>query len=302
MTSKYSILLYHGVYSDKSELSYKNSSGKHISESEFSKQIKYVKENFNIISLNQISDAIEGKIKLENDSVAITFDDGFLNNYEVARPVLEKYKVPTTFYISTGFIGSSDLMWTDKLESMIVKNYDSIINLDLGEIGSFSLKSINQNIKEFLGIKLKLKMLEDSHKNKILKDIEGQLKTKSEGHDLYKFMNWDQVREMNKSDLFDFGAHTVNHISLAKAPTSIMQQQITESISDINKELGVNCNLFSYPEGQEDDFNEEVIAFLKINNIKFCPTAIEGYNIIGKTNPYYLKRFMVGFEKRPFPF
>ena len=76
-------------------------------------------------------------------------------------------------------------------------------------------------------------------------------------------MNWDQVREMDASPLIDFGAHTVDHVSLAKVDGGKMRQQIDESVEALTRELGHPCEYFSYPEGQTDDYDANVIAYLR---------------------------------------
>ena len=81
----------------------RNSSGKHVLFSDFYKQMQHVSEKYNLVTMFDIADHISGK-KIDNDSVAVTFDDGFLNNYKYAWQVLENFKVPATFYLSTGFI------------------------------------------------------------------------------------------------------------------------------------------------------------------------------------------------------
>ena len=104
--SKSCILLYHGVTESKS-YGIENYSDKHISSTEFEKQMKFLKENKKVVSIRDI--------KKESDSVAITFDDTFKNVKDVALPILKKYDIPATFFISTGFIGNNRNFWVDRI-------------------------------------------------------------------------------------------------------------------------------------------------------------------------------------------
>ena len=56
------------------------------------------------------------------------FDDGFLNNYSVAWPIIEKYKIPTTIYLATGYIGTGRRIWTDILENFFMNKNNRLFN------------------------------------------------------------------------------------------------------------------------------------------------------------------------------
>jgi hypothetical protein len=68
----------------------------------------------------------------------------------------------------------------------------------------------------------------------------------------------------------------------------------------ISTELDIKCRKFSYPEGQKDDFDDKSIEFLKSIGIDHCPTAIQGKNSVATTDPFHIRRCMIGFEGRPF--
>ena len=69
---------------------------------QFDAQIKYlVDDGYNIISLDELLDAWEGKKSLPNKPVVITFDDGHLENYKNVFPILKKYNAKATFFVVT---------------------------------------------------------------------------------------------------------------------------------------------------------------------------------------------------------
>ena len=73
------------------------------STSDFEKQIFHLAKNYKIISLDKIVDRIKNRRSLRR-CVAITFDDGFRDNYEIAYPILKKYNVPATIFLTTGYM------------------------------------------------------------------------------------------------------------------------------------------------------------------------------------------------------
>ena len=115
------ILLYHGVTNSDS-IGIENSSGKHIKAEEFESQMKWLSENKKVVSLKEVN-----KVK---GSVAITFDDAFKNVHDVALPILKKYDLPSTFFITTGFVENKRLFWVDKVEHMINYPKNSFVELN----------------------------------------------------------------------------------------------------------------------------------------------------------------------------
>jgi peptidoglycan/xylan/chitin deacetylase (PgdA/CDA1 family) len=303
-TTDFHVLLYHGVHSDDLALEGRNSSGKHIARHDFEQQMKFLSENKNLVSMRQIADAICTGTPLPEGSVAVNFDDGFFNNYSVALPVLEKFQIPTTIYLATGFIGTGRKVWSDCLEALILMSNEQ--KLDFGELylgKFFTLRSLQEKVSAFLEVKAYCKLTTNAKKDEIISFIERQLGARDLADDpLYSFMNWDQVREMDKSPLINFGAHTVDHVSLARVSVDEMKSQISTSVEIVTKELGHQCEFFSYPEGQAGDYNDEVIDFLKVSGFDHSPSAIDGVNNPEDTDPFHIRRIMVGFEDRAFPF
>ena len=143
---EFSILLYHGIYNDKLILNGRNSSKKHIKASIFEKQISYLAKNKKLISMNNIRDAYDRNFNIENGSVAITFDDGFLNNYKIAWPILEKYNVPATFYLSTRFISEKKKIWTDLIENLILTTKQEYLEFKI-KLNQYCFPIKNKKIK-----------------------------------------------------------------------------------------------------------------------------------------------------------
>ncbi len=99
------ILTYHRVASpnnDPHELS--------VSPENFSAQMEYLKNNFNVISLDELLTKLE-KRTLEKNTIVITFDDGYADNLYNALPILELIKVPATFFIASKYIGTESYYW-----------------------------------------------------------------------------------------------------------------------------------------------------------------------------------------------
>ncbi len=163
------------------------------------------------------------------------------------------------------------------------------------------LKTINARITEFVKLKNKLKKFKNNHLKKFMQKISNLNNTSFDiTPELYDFMTWDYIKEMDQSDLITFGAHTVDHVSLTKVSKKQAQNQIKNSLFEVSEKLKRKIKFFSYPEGQQDDYDNEIINFLKSMKINHCPSAINGSNSLSNMDPFNLKRIMVGFEGRKF--
>lgn len=302
--SGYDVLLYHGVHGGDVDIGPRNSSGKHIARRLFVQQMQWLSMNRTLVSMSDIDRAYQGEGTIPDDAVAVNFDDGFLNNFTQAWPVLEEFGVPATIYLATGFIGSGRMVWSDRLEAAILNATQPDISVHIdGQLRSWPLSSDRDRVTAFGEIKALCKAMADAIKEKTVTDVETQTGfVPDPGHPLYAFMNWHQVREMNASSLIDFGGHTIDHVSLGRVPKDEMRRQIDVSLDRISKELDDPCRHFSYPEGQAGDYNGDVIAHLRSRNITLSPSAIDGRNSFPETDPFHIRRIMVGFESRPFPF
>ena len=97
------ILVYHDVVSGATKEDIENDS---VSLDEFVRQMRFLRENsFKIIALQELICLIRTRKKIPRKSVVVTFDDGYRSSYTNAYPILQKYNIPATVFITTGFIG-----------------------------------------------------------------------------------------------------------------------------------------------------------------------------------------------------
>ena len=114
------ILFYHGFSHPTENNGLKKSIAKHLNIDDFEGHLKLITRYCTPISLDQ---ALVNK-RLPVNPIVLTFDDGYKNNYTYAFPLLRKYKVPATIFVTTGFIDQTNFLWTDRLE-YIIDNTDS---------------------------------------------------------------------------------------------------------------------------------------------------------------------------------
>lgn len=117
-SKKLVILYYHSIVDDAAVINQQDS-GLFIRESTFSKHIDFLKKNYNLVSENDIIDALESGKKLPDYSLWINFDDGYKDNYTRALKVLKQHKVPATIFVTSGKIAKEGYMTKDDLEEVL---------------------------------------------------------------------------------------------------------------------------------------------------------------------------------------
>lgn len=136
------ILLYHSVFSPTN-----NNVDRGISLSNFAIQMKYLRDNYNLISLDDLDNKLN-KRALGRKSVAVTFDDGFLNNYAIVVKVLKKHKIPATFFVTLNasyFDEGLPLMSTKQMKTL---SENSLFNIGAHTMTHPKLSKISKSKQE----------------------------------------------------------------------------------------------------------------------------------------------------------
>jgi len=278
--SQVAILMYHRISPHKDSWSLEP-----LSPQEFEKQIAYFYRNYEIVPLERLASCIRQGNTLPDRAVIITLDDGYKDNYLYAYPVLKKYHVPATIFLTTGHIGTGELFWWDKVGYIV--NNSIVTQLDLDELGSFSFSSTTDKHQTGLEIIEKLKNLPDESKNVLIEklvSICGVEIPPDLGRDF--ILSWKEVKEMSSSGI-SFGAHTVNHPILTNLPLEQAKWEITQSKRDIEERLGKEVTTFSYPNG---NFNAGVVELVQEAGFSCAVSVLPGRLISLKDNPYCLSR------------
>ena len=108
LSSRLVILTYHRVVAERDEMLPDEPTSE-----EFDRQMQVLSASFNVVDLGEAVSMLENR-ELPGGSVAVTFDDGYRNNFEQAMPILQKYGLPATFFVATGFL-EDGCMWNDKI-------------------------------------------------------------------------------------------------------------------------------------------------------------------------------------------
>ena len=257
-------LCYHGVTKHKSK-NIENFSGKHLDKEIFRKQMEILKKKCKILDIHLIYYHLKNNIPFEKNSVAISFDDGFENNFSQAVPILKKLKIPAIFYICPQNIEKKNMFWVDKIEALIINTVRKSIYLKSLR-KNYSLKNNSDKKKAILAIKNFCKSQSVKKKDDIINELYFITKKKNSLKLIknYKIASWSQIKSTAKNHLFEIGGHSMEHDIFTKIPKNKLYNEIKNCISLIKKRTGIRINHFSYPEGK---YNQKTIDILKQFNI-----------------------------------
>ena len=236
----------------------------------FKEQILTLKKYFDIVSLDEVLNHIGSHANLR-PAVAITFDDGYADNYENAFPIIIKYDVPITIFLATGYISRTPLYW-EKINSVLLN--ESLLSVDLLEWGGdvYLLNDKWQRLDALKKISFLIKRKPYEIAEKIIEYLIGL--DAGGSYSISEMMNWNQIREMHKSGLVTFGSHTVKHHILTQMSNSAIKHELIESCSHIETEIGIRPNYLAYPNGGLGDYDSNVMNLASHVGYKAAFTTI----------------------------
>jgi len=286
-----SILTYHAVVREPLEVP----DWCFLEEQRFRKQIEYVRRHFQVVPLSQaVAMLTAGSI--QDPTVAITFDDGYQNNYEVAFPILAKYECPATIFLSTKYVGSNELPWFCKLNLALTLSTKS--SLSWGGT-DFNISTSAQKAKASVALHKSFKRHHPYAIDGLVADICRTLEVDAEPKfsfgSPYHMLRTDAIQAMFSSGLITFGAHTHSHSILSQLLPGEQQDEILGSLRSVEQLTGEVCRFFAYPNGSPNDYDRSSIALLESSSVQAAVSTIAGPNI-GNTSLFELRRYGVGSD------
>lgn len=213
-----------------------------------------VDAGFDIVSLDQVRERLE-QGDAARPFACFTLDDGYRDNREYAYPIFRRYCAPFTVYVPSDFADGRGDFWWLTLEK-ILRAAPAITLAMHGETRHYTLSSAAEKDVAHHDIYWWLRSLPEDQARAVVAELAGahNINPKAAHRDLV--MSWDELREFADDPLVTIGAHTKRHFALAKLDEEEARDEMAESISRIEHELGRPCRHFSYPYGCEKSAGE----------------------------------------------
>ena len=212
----------------------------------------WLKRDFDVLPLEDFLRLRKSRNERGKPTCAVTFDDGWQDNYEHGYPLLKKHQIPATIFLVTNFIGTNRRFWQERLWRTFVRlgsfaSRDwiaeklwrsfpwcpqlSAIDLDFSRVRQLLLQRSSLDAEEFV-----TRLEEFAWRDNELETTERA------------FLNWDEVHEMQANGI-RFGSHTENHTLLTRTAPARASMEIENSKKRLREMLDEEISFFSYPWG-----------------------------------------------------
>lgn len=287
------VLMYHRILPANDERIKLEEPGMYVTPETFQKNIEILRPLFEFVKLSEWLDKRQKNLPLPAKACAITFDDGWADNYEFAYPVLQKTGVPATIFIVSDMIGTNTRFWPERLAAIVTSiSTEQPEKWSIPELKWLRCAKTDYKFLKFAPSREEItqliahaKQLPDQEINVRLDRIKSKLELKYTSRSP-SLLSWSQIKEMIDSGLIDAGSHTCHHTRLnSQTPIEILTKEIVHSKRVIEQQLGKPITIFCFPNG---DYSETALELVRRHYLAAVTTS-KGWNSI-KSNPYLLKR------------
>jgi peptidoglycan/xylan/chitin deacetylase (PgdA/CDA1 family) len=219
----------------------------------FEEQLKLYKKYFSIVSLD---DFYNRRFTDEKFTICLTFDDGFANNYIHVLPLLEKYQVPATFFVTGIRDAGYDILWNDVLAiagkygpSKLVFKKETLIKNRNGKYISPDGRHLNDLLRA-----------EDFENKAEIVKLLGLYKSKA-NNDYWLQMTEKEIEILSKSKWTTIGSHGYYHNDFAKISAASAKEELTRSKNFLEKIIGKEVKALAFPYGS---YSKEAVNQAKI--------------------------------------
>lgn len=267
-----------------------------VDPADFENHIAYLMRRFKVLPLGELHRRAQDGLVPEN-AVAITFDDGYADNYRHAFPILRKYGVPSTLFIATGCIDGREPLWYDKVFYAFKKTSKAALSLPRLRPEPWALEPVPVRLKSMMDLVERVRYLPEAERVAVLEELYLALAVTDFTPMADLMLTWDKVREMQAGGI-DIQAHTVTHPILTKVPRQQLDDELSRSKKRLEDQLQKEIRLFAYPNGKPPDFNPEVAEAVRRHGFDCAVTTVFGKCALGD-DPYTLKRATPWFDDLP---
>ena len=266
-TTRSVILCYHGIRPERG-LAFDPNGAMHVTPQLFEAHLAYLTHACDVLPLDAIADrgaAPNGRV-----GVAITFDDGYRDNLDVAFPLLRKYGCPATIFLPTSFIGTGRPFWWEQLEAWIADARAEVAHD--GDV--YDLATVSGKDRLFDRLRVGLTRAGPARRQQLLEHARALLAASRDVES--STLSWPQIDSLAASGLISFGAHTVNHFAVSSLTDAELDFEVGASRRELTQRLAVPSGFFAYPYGRYADLDPRAAGVLRTHGFTGAVTLVAG--------------------------
>ena len=246
----------------------------------FKRQMEYLASSFNIISLEEAVKRLT-KRDVPDNTIVVTFDDGYRDNYVNAFPILRKLSIPATIFLAVDAIGSRRVLWHDRVFSAFRETRVSVLTGFANSSSEYPLNTVAERLLAQQKVLHFIRSLDEEARLSAINALIEKLEVTDRKEVPELMLSWEEVKAMHYNGI-SFGSHTVTHPILSRLSLERNREEIEKSKSTIEQRLGVRVTTFAYPNGKPNDFAETTKKLLRAAGYICAVTTKFGANECGQ--------------------
>lgn len=233
-------------------------------------QFRALRRVGNVVPLESaLRDLVAGR-PLPPRAVAITFDDGYTDNLEVAGPMLRRLGLPATCFLVPGILDGEVDPWWERLAWIFAEGRASEVRWN-GEMRALTGPARRQT---FTWIAEDLKKRDGAARLAAIDDLQAQLDPAGDYDASTQFLDWEGARRLQ--EYFTIGSHTMSHNILSRETAQAQHADLAESRRRLVEGLGAEVAVLAYPNGKRADYDDDTVAAAEAAGYEFSITTRPG--------------------------
>ncbi|CAL95882.1 polysaccharide deacetylase family protein [Azoarcus olearius] len=233
--------------------------------------LRWVSGAFRVLPLGQAVELLR-QGRLPARAMAITFDDGYADNHDVALPILQRHGLSATFFVATDFLDGGR-MWNDTVIEAVRRAQGGVFDLRDLALGCFDLKTPEAQRAAIDTVLTAIKHRAPEERARVVAEI-GARAGAALPDDL--MMTSAQVRRLHDAGM-EIGGHTCSHPILAAAPSELARREIEDGKRRLETIIGASVDLFAYPNGRPAaDYRAEHVEMVRAAGFKAAVSTAAG--------------------------
>jgi len=250
-----------------------------VSPVEFEKQIAFLKNNYHIISLDEAVDCVSEGTDFPEGSVVITFDDGYLDNYTHALPILKKYDVTATFYVTAGPVIYGERFWVGCLQRNIMRAacLNALIEEFHISVAGLVVNSRSYRQHVINQVSIEINCSDHTGRESLINRVNKTLDVDPDSDPVENFMmSPDHIKEMATQGM-TIGSHTMSHPILSSLPNEQAREELQRSRRTLEELLQLPVKHISYPNGPGvANYNQRTQQLASEAGYRSATTSVRG--------------------------
>lgn len=229
---------------------------------------------FEAVSMDKAADRLREK-SCGRPLYALTFDDGYADNLHAALPICQRYRVPMSTYVTTGFVQRTHVAWWHLIEHLITDNAEIQIGLK-GYPTTFECDTLSRKQKTFDQLAQILTIAPGDDQTAFIEDVGERYGGNPKACAESLFLNEAELQKFAREEYADVGVHGVSHRALASLNADEVERELRESTEYLTSITGTLPRHLAYPYGSPNSVSNREFDLAKRHGFTTAVTTRHG--------------------------